>query len=355
MPYHIVLPRALNAEELAAEQPGGTRPRVGVAMLAKQLGGTIHAPSGEAATWADRARARVAGPPAIWAMARSVADQTGPDDVVFCSSEAGGLQVAEACAAGGRKPKICMFVHNLDRPRGRLALKLFRVAQRVDLLLACSSLQADFLREHLGLRESRVKFVWDHTDSSFFTPGLAERGKARPLIVSVGLEKRDYITLAAATSTMDVDVKISGFSEDAAAMAQTFPSAMPANMSRRFYAWPELVQLYRNADVIVVSVHENRYAAGVQSLMEAMACARPVVVTASAGLASYLDADSMLSVPPGNATAMRAAIERTLADRTAANRRAEKGHALATRRHTIERYVDEVASHLRALKVAALS
>ena len=52
------------------------------------------------------------------------------------------------------------------------------------------------------------------------------------MIVSVGLEQRDYRTLAAATADMDVDVKISGFSEDAEVLQRSFPDVLPANMSR---------------------------------------------------------------------------------------------------------------------------
>jgi hypothetical protein len=43
-------------------------------------------------------------------------------------------------------------------------------------------------------------------------------------------------------------------------------------MSRKFYSWPDLVQLYRDADVIAVCLVDNKYAAGVQGLLEAMAC-----------------------------------------------------------------------------------
>ena len=46
---------------------------------------------------------------------------------------------------------------------------------------------------------------------------------------------------------------------------------MPENMSRKFYEWPDLVQLYRDADVIAVCLVDNKYAAGVQGLLEAMA------------------------------------------------------------------------------------
>jgi glycosyltransferase involved in cell wall biosynthesis len=89
------------------------------------------------------------------------------------------------------------------------------------------------------------------------------------------------------------------------------------------------VQLYRDADVVVVSCHENRYAAGVQTLMEAMACRRPVIATATRGLASYLH-PSVIAVPPGDAAAMRAAIRGLLADPAGAEARAREGHAQAT-------------------------
>lgn len=355
MAFHIVLPRALDSAELAAVDPGGERPRMGFAMLARELGATLHAPEDGRASWSDSLRAKLVGPESMWLLARRLAESLGPGDAVFCGSEIGGLQMAEACratAARGRGARLCLFVHNLDRPRGRAALKLFGVASRVELLLACSSLQTAFLRRYLGLPDSRARFIWDHTDTAFFSPGAASAQlKKRPLVVSVGLEQRDYQTLALATADLDVDVRISGFSEDAAALQRTFPAVMPANMTRKFYTWPELVQLYRDADVVVVSVHENRYAAGVQSLMEAMACARPLVVTATAGLASYLDPSAMLTVPPADAAAMRAAIVTTLGDRQAAGRRAEEGRKIARQRHDIDRYVAEISSLVRGLLV----
>ena len=352
MAFHIAMPRRMNAQELAAVDATGDRPRIAMAMIAKELGAVVHAPGQGAASFADKLRAKLAGPESMWAMARDIAARAAPGDVVFCGSEAGGLQVAKACADSRARPRVGIFVHNLDRPRGRVALKLFGIRRNAGLLMACSELQTTFLREYLGTDDSQVKFVWDHTDDAFFTPGPASADKKRPLIVSVGLEQRDYRTLAAATADMDVDVRISGFSEDAAVLQQTFPDVLPDNMSRKFYAWTDLVQLYRDADVVVVSVRENKYAAGVQSLLEGMACGRPVVATATAGLKSYLDPDVVASFAPGDAAALRAAIERTLGDRPAAEARAAKGLELARRRHGIDDYVARIAGDLRALQRA---
>jgi len=193
-----------------------------------------------------------------------------------------------------------------------------------------------------------VRHIWDHTDTRFFSPGSPSIVKKRPLIVSVGLERRDYRTLAGATHDLDVDVRISGFSQDAAAIARTFPDKLPANMSRRFYEWPELLQLYRNADVVVVSCFESRYAAGVQSLMEAMACKRPVIATATLGLKGYFEG-SVVAIRPNDVQAMREAIVGVLADPPGAEARAAQGYAHALQRHDMDRYVKEISTALRSL------
>jgi glycosyltransferase involved in cell wall biosynthesis len=339
----------MDLPEAAARAARRLAPRHGTWELAQRLAAEIHEPAAEPAHGADVLRSRLAPPNTLWSLARRVLADTGPHDAVFCPSEAGGLQFAAVCEqAGPARPRLAVFVHNVDRPRARFALKWWHMARSVDLFLACSSSQVQFLRSFLGLPEERARLVWDHTDLRFFTPGPPSPDKRRPVIASVGLEQRDYKTLAAASHDLDADVRISGFSEDAAALARTFPSALPANMTRRFYEWPELVQLYRDADVVVVSCHENRYAAGVQSLMEAMACRRPVVATATRGLAAYLH-PSVIAVPPGDAVAMRDAIRRVLADPAGAEARAREGHAHAQRTFDLDRYVDTVGHALGSL------
>jgi glycosyltransferase involved in cell wall biosynthesis len=343
--FHILLPRPMHLDATAAEAEAGRCPRHSMALLARELGAAVHEAHDADVPALDRWRSKLAGPPSLWAAARALAMEVGPQDRIFCTSEAGGLQVAAVCGSLPERPGICVFAHNLDRPRARAALNLWKAAHRVDLFLACSQRQVDFLQKHLGLPPDRVRFVWDHTDTRFFSAGPARSGP-RPVIASVGLEQRDYRTLAAATHDLEVDVRISGSSNDAATLARTFPDPMPANMTRQFYAWPELRQLYRDAAVVVVSVRENRYAAGVQSLMEALACGRPVVATATEGLRGYLDERAVVCVNPGDPVAMRAAILSVLEDPAAATALAERAHETAQRRHAMERYVEEVAGHL---------
>jgi glycosyltransferase involved in cell wall biosynthesis len=321
-----------------------------MALLATAVSAHIHQPDDSPATPLDCIRAKLLPTEAYWRLARRVQAQTRPSDIVYCSSEAGGFQLAAVCAEQKKRPRIAIFVHNIDRPRTRAAMNLWRLGCRVDLFLTSSAKQARLLREQLNLSEDRARHIWDHTDTEFFTPGPMTPGKKRPLIVSVGLEQRDYKTLAAATCEMDVDVKISGFSKDAAAMARTFPDPMPANMSRQFYEWPDLIQLYRDADVVIASCQENKYAAGVTTLMEAMACSRPVIATATLGLQAYLDGAPLLTTPVGDPQAMRRVIEQALNDPQAATQLAARGYELAQTRYNMSRYVQEIADSLRALR-----
>ena len=93
--------------------------------------------------------------------------------------------------------------------------------------MVCCSTQAEFLRDKLKIPEPRIHLVLEHVDNRFFSPGPARPEKERRLIVGVGLEKRDYRTLAQASQDLDVDVRISGFSKYAALLAKSFPDERP--------------------------------------------------------------------------------------------------------------------------------
>lgn len=351
MRHHIILNRSVNFEEALEAAQIGQRPRHGMWLLAQILDAQIYGPNNKELiiTRKDRLRSKLIGSPESWAFAQSLATRVNSKDCLYCNSEEVGLQVAAVCGVKEDRPKLALFVHNLMRPRGYLALKLWQVAKHIDLFLACSQQQVDFLRQYLGLPETKVRFIWDHTDTHFFNPGASNPALSRPQVISVGLEQRDYRTVATATADLDVDVRISGFSKDAAKQSRTFPEQLPANMQRRFYPWTELVELYRNATVVVVSLYPNRYAAGVQSLMEAMACRRPVIVTATEGLTAYLDPSFAVVVEPGDTEAMRAAILDCIQNPEAASKRAEKGYEVAKARHDMDSHVQKIANYLQNL------
>jgi glycosyltransferase involved in cell wall biosynthesis len=353
MNYHIVLHREMGLENQDEQAKNGQCPRSVMIQLARRLGAIIHTPHGglKISTW-DRACSKLLGSPENWALARELVDATGPEDIIFCNSAIAGLPIAALCRGRQDRPKIAVFAHNLDRPRGRIALRLSKASSHVDWFLACSQHQVNFLIDYLNLPPQKVTFVWDQTDLNFFSPGPAALQKRRPIVMSVGLEQRDYRTLAAATADLPIDVKISGFSCDSRVIAKSFPDVLPNNMSRQFYEWTDLVQLYRDADVVIVSTFPNRYAAGVQVMMEAMACGRPTVVTRTEGLQAYLSGNNgVVQIPPGDPVAMRQAIVRLLEDREEAERLSKIASSIAKERHDSDFFVEKIKQGLETLVV----
>ncbi len=197
--YHIVFSRAFDLESIAQNAQAGKSPCHVMWEASQILKAEIHQPSHYKPTPSDKIRALIIGNKEHWATSRALSQQLTEDSVVFCTGEDIGIPVANLCGANQKRPKIAVLIHNINRVRGRLALKLFQVQDKIDLFMTYTTASANFLCEYLNLPESKVKlFLEQPTDITFFTPGKASPTKTRPIIASAGLEKRDYRTLAAA-------------------------------------------------------------------------------------------------------------------------------------------------------------
>jgi glycosyltransferase involved in cell wall biosynthesis len=354
MRYHIVLSKRCNLPAAAAEHAMGQRPEHLMWALRNVLDAEIHEPDDESPSWADKVRSKLMSwSPGQWAMARKLARTMRDDDVAYCQGDH-GVALAAMCARKGKSSKIVVWVDNIDRPRARLALKYFGYAKHVTQWITNSRHQEQFLVNYLGVPRDRVVWDGDQTDTNFFTPGPASPGKARPVIASIGLERRDFNTLAEATRDLDADVRITAFSRHANLRDSAFPEVLPHNMSAKKYAWTELIQLYRDADVVVVSLCESNFCAGITTLLEGLSCKRPVVVTRTTGLAAHLEyKDIACVVAPGDVMAMRGAIEGLLRDKAKAGSMAERGYQLIIKNHNHQQKLQKLVGILR--KVAGKS
>jgi hypothetical protein len=350
MNYHIALNRSISLDQIEQAAVIGECPRHVMGALSQRLNATIHVPGGDPLLPIDYLRAKLMGKPENWALARTLAARLTSEDMIYCTSEDVGIPIATLCGGRSDSPQIVVMIHNAYRPRSRLSLKLFQIGKRVALFLTNTQHQVQFLTKYLNVPENHVSLLLEHTDLQFFTPGPASANKYRRIVASVGLEKRDYRLLASVTADLNVDVKISGFSADVKPEASSFPSMMPANMTCQFYAWCDLVQLYRDADVVVVSLLESQVTSGVTTLIEAMACCRPVIVSGTVGLLDYVSEPNTMSVvPPGDRDRLRQAIEQVLNDPISAEAMAKRGHALAQKRYDSDQYVMQLANQLQEL------
>ncbi len=354
MRYHVLLSRHFDLKQFERDAQADKCPRHTLRSLSQQLGAVVHDPSEYQAsvTLSDQIFAKLSGgsQPEHWAMARALSQKLTHEDVTFSVGEDSAYPLAVLCGAKKNKPKISVMVHNADRPRARLTMKLFNLANRIDLFMTNTAFKADYLRQYLNLPAEQVFLVNEQTDTQFFTPGAPSPNKTRPIIGSGGLEQRDYQTLATATQDLNVDVKICAVSPNAKVYSDTFPEVLPANMSCDYYAWPDLRQLYRNSDVVVVSLKDHSYQAGFTTLFEAMACRRPIVMTRTPGLATkFADAGIITGVQPNDPEAMKQAICHLLNNPQQADEQAQRGYELVNQYYNSEQYVETLAQQLLSL------
>ncbi|NEP47250.1 MAG: glycosyltransferase, partial [Okeania sp. SIO2H7] len=221
---------------------------------------------------------------------------------------------------------------------------VFKLDRAIDLFMTNTQIKANTIQEILGIGPERVYVLSEQTDARFFTPGASEP-RTKTLIASAGREQRDYKTLATATQELDLDIEVCALSPNASKGTQVaFPDPIPSNMSFHPYDWPDFRQMYRNADLVVVSLLDNHYSAGLTVLMEAMACCRPVVITRTPGLAEVLiDKGIVAGVAPGDAEGMREVITHYLEHPDEAKALADTGYQYFHQEHTSELFIDRLA------------
>ncbi|MFV0515751.1 MAG: glycosyltransferase [Jhaorihella sp.] len=340
--YHLVLTGYLGVEARRAQAAAGLAPRHFLVELATALGGQIHEPDPAASAPARLLHRVLKTPPALIALAREVAARAGDTDVVFCLGEAAALPLADELRRQRKATRLLSFGHNLRRPRIRAAQALSGCVARIDRF---------FVFTHDAVSDpARFVHYTEQTDDRFFRPGDTPARTRRARIVSVGLERRDYVTLAEAVRGLDAQVNISAFSKDALPGSRTRPAAPPPNWDMRFYEWPDLAALYRSADLVVIPLEPSDYAAGITTLLEAAAAGCAVIASDTGGLRDAFAApDAVEWVRPGDAQALRRAISALLGD---AGRRAElaaAAHAAQQAHHGLDARVADMAAVLRAL------
>ncbi|KAF3886337.1 MULTISPECIES: glycosyltransferase family 4 protein [Nostocales] len=348
MKYHIALSPPCDLEGMTRNAQLGMTPSHAIWELSQRLGAKVHQPGEEQILPIDRILAKVIGRPEHWALARNLSLQCDEDDIIYCTGEDVGIPLATLCGLKKRRPKLIGYFHNMNRPRGRLALQIFQVANKIDLFVSTVPSEITFLSQYLQLPKNRIYEVKAQpTDASFFTPGPTSHEKRRPIIGSGGLEKRDYRTLADATKDLDVDVKICAFSNNAKKLKRSFPKLIPNNMSSRFYSWYELLQLYRDSDIVVVPLVENTQEAGLSTLFEAMACCKPVVITRTPGIISKLiDEGIVTGVSPYDSEQMKQAIQNLLDNPYKAQMQAQRGYELVQKQYNQKNYVEYLAMEI---------
>lgn len=219
-------------------------------------------------------------------------------------------------------------------------------------MLTWSSVQAEFAVQHLGFRDRDIVLVQHPVDQDFFTPMDVER----ETVFSAGETQRDFPTLIEAARSLGIPTVIAATRVGVQkGLRTTFSDArdqadLPENLTIEGMDPLTLRHAYAAAKVVVVPLVPAQNNAGISVILEAMAMARPVVVSRTVGQVDVVqDGVTGIFVPPGDPVALRAAILELAGDPEAAEAMGRRGRQQVIERHRVDDFVIRIREAALAL------
>jgi len=264
-------------------------------------------------------------------------DEANRSDVVLSTVDTVGIPLALLGRFGRVQPPVVYVAiglpERLEQLRGGRARTLFAQAfGRLDTVVAYGWGEVEELRSWLGDRGPRVEFVAFGVDVDHFRPDPT--AALVDDVLSVGADpRRDFpLVVELARRFPDLTFRVVGSSDNARELG-----SLPTNLTLEIdVPFERIRECLLGAKVVALPVRENTYSGATTTLLQAMACARPVVVTRTAAIADgyHLDDDvNCRLVPPGDVSALEDAVRGLLHDEA---RAASLG---ARARETIERHL----------------
>lgn len=239
---------------------------------------------------------------------------------------------------GYPKHVILQFITR-DRPP-TLGTKLRDLLSRASLATVhrfiCSSrAEGAYYAKRFHWKPSRVAFVPLNSDDRLLRQSPRE---TRPIIVAAGRSYRDYRTLAAAVAGTGIKTVIvcgkggPGIDE--------VPAEIEVIQELPFTA---LMDLMAESLAVVLPLQPRNISTGQMVLLQAMALAKPVIATRTAGTEDYVDGSNGMLVPPDDPQALRLAIQHVWQNPALATQLGAAARACVIERHAPAQYVRAIA------------
>jgi glycosyltransferase involved in cell wall biosynthesis len=242
------------------------------------------------------------------AMVIKLLRQAKHGSIIFSTGETWGLPCGLALMLSGRDDiSHFVYVHRVYSRNWRWILRVLRPLLKVDGWICVTTNQRRVLMQTIG-DDVRIDVVSQGVDTQFFCPEKSGGNPShKPYILSVGAEMRDYSLLFDAVRSIKVQLIVKASSRwmsDLRVQIGEIPPDVLVIDERLSYT--DLRELYAGATLIVVPLVNCLQAAGITSILEAMAMGKVVVATRSAGLPDILrDRQTGLIVGPDAAELSR--------------------------------------------------
>lgn len=342
-------------EELAHEAHRGQRPRTDYVELAKELDADV-----VDMDYMQNRSAPVARALAKWAMVPAQVLEVflrrgGPRNVVARADRMGLPLALLNKVTAGRRDVVLVSVW-LSVKKKAVFLHPLGVHSHLSAIINYGSVQMDHARDYLRVPADKLHHALQPVDERFFRPEDVPLGD---YVCAVGSEARDYKTFARAMSGVAVRAEVAVGSSVLSLSGdpdETFRgitrSAAPAGEAGvKVHVQLDhraLRSLYARARFVVVPLQDVDADCGVTVIAEAMAMGKAVVVSATRGQVDLVrHGNNGLYVPPGDAAALRAVVQRLLDEPEEAERMGKAGRELVEQRLTLDGWVSHVASVTR--------
>jgi glycosyltransferase involved in cell wall biosynthesis len=299
-------PRVLVTVGADSARDSATGPRRDYAVTADALGADLLDLRSVEQSRMTRAIARLIGVPA--AQAWLAFAMRSRYDAILTDGEHVGIPLALMLRLSRSRVRHVTIGHRLTARKKKPFFKVFGVQARMERIAVHSRMQRDLAVRDLGVAPGRVELIPYQVDTRFWAPRdvLEDR-----LVVSAGLEHRDYETLFRAVSGLNALVVIGAASHWSRHRATG--STVPANVRVDKFDYQALRDLYARAALVVVPLMDIDNQAGVTTILEAMAMGKAVVVTQSAGQTDVIE--DRRTKPRAGLRPRAVSLTRVLADR----------------------------------------
>jgi glycosyltransferase involved in cell wall biosynthesis len=266
-------------------------------------------------------------------------------DVILSDGEHLGLPLALALRVKSSGIPHVMIGHNLLNPHKRRLLARVRL-RPMDRVIVHSERQVDAIVRTTTLRPEQLAVIPYGVDTQFWSTLEGPCQAENDHIVSAGREHRDYATLVDALPVR-ARLTVADHSLFTPSATRRDPASWPDSVARVAADYLHLRRLYEQAAIVVVPLIESDMPAGITTLLEAMSMGRPVIVSGTQELQGVVqNRESGLVVPPGDVSAMRAAIVELLDNPNLRAYLGIRARQAAVKRFDVRRYAAALAGQL---------
>lgn len=273
-------------------------------------------------------------------------------DVVFSTVDTVGIPLMLLKRAGGLRPPLVYLAIGLPERLARLGGERMRRLYARSLasaaaVLAYSEYEAEELRRWLASygESTSVEFVPFGVDERAFVQANSQPSVD---VVSIGADPhRDVELLLAVAAEMPNRSFRVVTTRDRARGLGVLPPNVEIEIDLPF---EDMRRRLIDARAIALPVRDNSYSGATTVLLQAMALAKPVVVSRTKAIASgygLTDGENCRLVEPGDAEAFRRALGEVLRDEWHARALGARARKTASQELTWEQYVDRIERALR--------